>query len=187
MPNPINVITESDEPGTTRGGSSLTFAKNGRATSEPVCNPDGVHGLPDIEFVEQVREPRSFDPVHRHELIQEKMATWRQIFLDGLTCQIYLARDPNFRDPRQKFVESDGVKRREIVYVAPEPWWFEQDGTMFLRLNFGERNWCVKGKNPVIRIGTLDELLPTLEKLHILIGTREFDEIIEKMVIVSQR
>jgi hypothetical protein len=187
MPTPINVVTESDEPGTTRGGSSFTLVKNGRATGEPVCNPDGVHGLRDIDFVEQVREPRSFDPVHRHELIREKMATWRQIFLDGLTRQICLARDPNFRDPRQQFVESDGVKRREIVYVAPESWWFEQDGTVFLRLNFGERNWCVTGKNPVIRIGAMDELLPTLEKLHILIGTGEFDEIIEKMVIVSER
>lgn len=187
MPNSINVVTESNEPGTTRRSASFTSVKNGRANCEPIYNPDGVHGLRDIEFVEQVREPRSFDPVHRHELIQEKMATWRQIFLDGLTCQIYLERDPNFRDPRQKFVESDGVMRREIVYVAPEPWWFERDGTMFLRLNFGERNWCVKGKNPVIRIGAMDELLPTLEKLHILVGTGEFDEIIEKMVIVSQR
>jgi hypothetical protein len=187
MPNPINVVTESDEPRTTRGGSSYTFPKNGKASGEPACNPDGVHDLRGIDFVEQVREPVSFDPVRRHELIQGEMATWRQIFLDGLTRQICLARDPDFRYPRQQFVESDGIKKPEIAYVAPDPWWFEQESTVFLRLNFGERNWCMKGKNPLIRIGTMDELMPTLEKLHILIEAREFDEIIEKMVIVSPR
>ncbi len=49
--------------------------------------------LQDIDFVEKVGEPRSLDPEHRHEMIQKKMATWREIFLEGLTRQICLARD----------------------------------------------------------------------------------------------
>ena len=182
MLNSIDVGTDSDEPATIRGGSSFTRVKNEGAAVEPVRDFDGVPRLQDIDFVEEVGEPRSLAPVHRHKLIQENMETWRQIFLDGLTRQICLARDAKFRYPRLQLVERDGAKRRAIVYVAPEPWWFEQDGAIYLRLNFGERNWCMTGKNPVIRIGAMEELLRTLEKLHILIGTGEFDEIIEKMV-----
>lgn len=187
MPDSTNIDTESIEPHAIPGESSFVRTRNKKGTAERFCDRDNAPRLRDIDFVEPVGEPRSLDLVHRHELIQGKMATWRQIFLDGLTRQICLARDSEFRYPRRKFVERDGIKRREIVYVAPEPWSFERDGVTYLRLNFGERHWCVKGKNPVIRIGSIDDLLPTLEKLHILTSTGEFDEIVEKMVIVSQR
>ena len=187
MPTSSNLATRSDKPATMRGGSSFTLVDNARAAAGPVRNPESVLSLQDIHFVEPVGEPSSFDPERRHAMIQDKMLTWRQIFLDGLTRQTCLARDPEFRYPRQRPVNRDGIQGREIIYVAPKPWWFERDGAVYLRLNFGERDWHVKGKNPVIRIGAAEELLPTLEKLHILTGTGEFDEIIEKMVIVSQR
>lgn len=167
--------------------SSFPLKSNGRSDTGSVHTPEGVIDLQDIDFIEEAGEPRSFDPEHRHKLIQKKMADWRQIFLGGLTHQIALARDPEYHYPRQKFVECDGVVGRELNYVAPEPWWYEQDGELRLRLNFGERTWYVKGKNPIIRVGTAEELLPTLEKLHLLTGSGEFDEIIEKMVIVSRR
>jgi len=174
-----------DQSSTT--GAAFALGNDGGAVSGSVHTPDGELNLHDIDFIEKVGEPRSFDPEHRHQMIQEKMATWRQIFLGGLTHQIALARDPGYNYPSQKFVECDGVMGRELNYITPEPWWYDQDGELHLRLNFGERNWCVKGKNPVIRIGADDELLPTLEKLHLLSGAGEFDDIIEKMVIVSQR
>lgn len=181
------LVSKVDKSAKTGGGSSFALGNNDSADTGSVHTPEGVLDLQDIDFVEQVGEPHSFDPEYRHELVREKMATWRQIFLGGLTHQIALARDPDFRYPRQSFIECDGVMGRTLEYFAPEPWWFEQDGEVRLRLNFGERNWCVKGKNPVIRIGAVEELLPTLEKLHLLTGAGEFDEIIEKMVIVSQR
>lgn len=181
------LVSKVDKSATTGGGSSLTPGNNDGADSGSVHTPDGGLDLQDIDFVEQVGEPRLFDPEYRHEMIQQDMATWRQIFLGGLAHQIALARDPDFRYPRQHFVDCDGIMGREVEYIAPEPWWFEQDGEVHLRLNFGERDWCVKGKNPVIRIGAVEALLPTLEKLHLLTGAGEFDAIIEKMVIVSQR
>lgn len=186
MPNSTSVV-DSNQSANLRGGRSFPHGKSEKAAAEPARDPHRAPLLQDIDFVEAVGEPRSSNPVDRHNLVREKMATWRQVFLDGLTRQICLARDPGFRYPRQKFVERDGVTGRAIVYLAPQPWWFDKDGTVHLRLSFGERNWCVKGKNPVIRVGTMRELLPTLEKLHILVGTGDFDEIIEKMVIVSQR
>lgn len=179
--------SQGDEPADTRHSSSVAFGKYKKSAAERVCNPDGMPYLHDIDFVEHVGEPRNCDPEHRHEMIQEKMAIWRQVFLEGLTRQICLARDPEFRYPSHQFVECEGVTGRKIVYVAPDPWWFEQDDALFLRLNFGERDWCVAGKNPVIRIGKVEELVPTLEKLHILTDRGEFDEIIERMVIVSWR
>lgn len=167
--------------------SSFALGNNDSAESGSVHTPADEGGLQDIDFVEPVSEPRAFDPERRHKLIQKEMATWRQIFLNGLMWQICLARNPKFRVPRQKFVDCDGLKKRAVVYETLEPWWFEQEGVMFLRLNFGERKWSLKGKNPVIRIGSVDNLLPVLERLSILVNQREFDEIIEKMVIVSPR
>lgn len=168
-------------------GASFALGNIDSADPGSLHTPDGDLKLQDIDFVEKVGEPRTFDPEHRHQMIQEKMATWRQIFLGGLTHQIALAHDPDYRYPSQKFVKCDDVMGRELDYVAPEAWWYEQDGELRLRLNFGERTWCVKGKNPVIRIGAEVNLLPTLEKLYLLTEAGEFDEIIEKMVIVSQR
>jgi hypothetical protein len=143
--------------------------------------------LDDIDFVEPAGKPHSFDPELRQKMVQEEMATWRQIFQEGVSHQICLARDPDYRKPHQQFVERDGVTQREINYVPPKPWWFEQDGEVFLRLNFGDREFVLPGKNPVIRVGKLEDLLPTLEQLHILVSMGELDEIIENMVIVSQR
>lgn len=72
-------------------------------------------------------------------MIQEKMATSRQIFLGGLTRQIALARDSDYRYPCQKFIRCDGAMVRELDYIAPEPWWYRHDGELHLRLNFSER------------------------------------------------
>ncbi len=67
-----------------------------------------------------MHEPRSFDPAHQHELIQKEMATWCQIFLDGLTCQIYLARDPNFREQwRQETRDCLCGPRALVVRTGP--------------------------------------------------------------------
>lgn len=180
----MTVSTLSAPPG---NGTLLPGKSSGAANTGFASARDGGHSLHDIDFVEQVGEPRCLDPENRRALVQEKMDTWRQIFLDGLMRQICLVRDPGFRYPRNTLVERDGTMRRELVYVAPEPWCFEENSTVFLRLNFGERNWSVTGKSPVIRVGAKDNLLPTLEKLHVLTGFGELDEIIGKMVIVSTR
>jgi hypothetical protein len=179
------LTSKVDKSAKTGPGPSFAPGNNHRSESGSIHTPDGELDLQDMDFVEKVGEPRSFDPEHRHKLVQEKIATWRQIFLSGLTHQIALVHDPDYQYPHQKFVQCDGVMGRELDYIAPEPWWYEQDGELRLRLNFGERRWCVKGKNPVIRIGAAEELLPTLEKLHLLTVAGELDEIIEKMVIVS--
>lgn len=171
----------------TFGGTLATLGTNEQSGSGSVLTPDGELDLEDIDFVETAQEARSVDPDHRHDLIQDKMESWRQIFLSGVMHQIALARDSEYRYPRQRFVNCDGITGKTVEYVAPDPWWFEKDGELHLRLNFGERNWCLKGKNPVIRVGTVKDLLPLLEKLHLLNGAGEFDDIIEKMVIVSDR
>jgi hypothetical protein len=44
----------------------------------------------------------------------------------------------------------------------------------------------IPGKNPVIRVGERDNLLATLEALHLLVDDRQMDDIIEKMVVVSR-
>lgn len=145
-----------------------------------------------IEFVVPPREPRTADPERRHALIQDNMDTFRRIFLEGLTHQIGLARDPDYTYPSHKRVEAedestaDVVFEKEVVYEAPEPWWYEEDGVVFLRLNFGERTLHIPGKNPVIEVGGMDDLLPALEDLHIRVADGELDDVIEKMTIVSR-
>jgi len=110
----------------------------------------------------------------------------RRIFLAGLDHQIGLAHDPDYRYPSHVFVEENGETVKQITYKHPEPWWFEEDGTLFVRLNFGERTMQIPGKNPVIRVGKKSDLLSTLEALHILVDNREMDDVIEKMVVVSR-
>jgi hypothetical protein len=114
------------------------------------------------------------------------MEDLRRIFLEGLAHQIGLARDPDFTYPINEFVEEDGETVKQITYKQPDPWWWEEDGTVFLRLNYGERTMKIPGKNPVIRVGPMSNLVPTLEALHILVDDRQMDDIIEKMVVVSR-
>lgn len=142
--------------------------------------------LPGVELVEAADEPTSHDPERRHETIQENIELWRRIFQDGIAHQIGLARDPEYRYPSQDFVEQDGEQVRTLVYVQPEPWWYEEDDGFYLRLNFGERTFALPGKNPIIHVGPKAQLLPVLEELHILAGKGALDGTIEKMVIVSR-
>lgn len=114
------------------------------------------------------------------------MEDLRRIFLEGLSRQIGLAKDPGFTYPSHAFVERGGNTVKQMRYKQPRPWWFEEDGVLYLRLNFGERSMPIPGKNPVIRLGGKSNLLPTLEALHILVDNRELDDVIEKMVVVSR-
>jgi hypothetical protein len=118
--------------------------------------------------------------------VERRMDDLRRIFLHGLDHQIGLAHDPDYTYPSHEYVEENGETVKQITYKRPDPWWFEEDGTLFLRLNFGERQMIIPGKNPVIRVGKRGNLLPTLEALHILVDDREMDDVIEKMVVVSR-
>src|SRR3546814_14760528 len=115
------------------------------------------------------------------------MEDLRRIFLSGLDHQIALAHDPDYTYPSHEYVEAGGVTVKRITYKRPAPWWFEEGGTLFLRLNFGERTMIIPGKNPVIRVGAESNLLPTLVALHILVDDRQMDDVIEKMVVVSRK
>jgi len=114
------------------------------------------------------------------------MEDLRRIFLLGLDHQIALAHDPDYSYPSHEYVEEDGRAAKQITYKQPAPWWFEENGTLLLRLNFGERTMIIPGKNPVIRVGKQSNLLPTLEALHILVDDRQMDDVIEKMVVVTR-
>ena len=114
------------------------------------------------------------------------MEDLRRIFLGGLDHQIALARDPDYSYPSHEFAQAGDQPVKRITYKRPTPWWFEEDGEVFLRLNFGERTMIIPGKNPVIRVGNASNLLPTLEALHILVDDRQMDDVIEKMAVVSR-
>ena len=114
------------------------------------------------------------------------MENLRRIFQEGLTHQIGLAQDPGYTYPSPVYAEQNGETVKQLCYKQPEPWWFEEGGVVYLRLNFGERTMQIPGKNPVIRVGSKADLLPTLEALHILVDDRELDDVIEKMVVVSR-
>ena len=114
------------------------------------------------------------------------MEDLRRIFLEGLSRQICLAKDPDFTYPGHAFVQPGGKAVKQMRYKRPRPWWFEEDGVLYLRLSFGERSMPIPGKNPVIRVGNKSNLLPTLETLHIMVDNRELDDVIEKMVVVSR-
>ena len=140
----------------------------------------------ELDFVVPARAPRTLYPVRRKTLVDRRMEDLRRIFLEGLSRQIGLAKDPDFTYPSHAFVERGGKTVKQMRYKRPRPWWFEEDGMLYLRLNFGERSIPIPGKNPVIRIGGKSNLLPTLEALHILVDNREMDDVIEKMVVVSR-
>src|SRR3546814_15219379 len=108
------------------------------------------------------------------------MEDLRRIFLSGLDHQIALAHDPDYAYPSHEYVEAGGATVKRITYKRPAPWWFEEGGTLFLRLNFGERTMIIPGTNPVNRVGAEHHLLPTLEALHILVDERQMDEVLGK-------
>lgn len=132
------------------------------------------------------RAPRTDNPARRKRLVDRRMEDLRRIFLSGLDHQIGLAHDPDYTYPSHEYAEEDGQTAKRITYKHPVPWWFEEDGVLFLRLNFGERTMIIPGKNPVIRVGKRSDLLATLEALHILVDDRQMDDVIEKMVVVSR-
>ncbi|MEO3428499.1 hypothetical protein AAFN88_06545 [Pelagibius sp. CAU 1746] len=140
----------------------------------------------ELDFVVPARPPRTDNPARRKKLVNRRMEDLRRIFLDGLDHQIGLAHDAGFTYPSHEYVERDGETVKQMTYKTPLPWWFEENGTLYLRLNFGERTMLIPGKNPVIRVGKRSNLLPTLEALHILVDGREMDDVIEKMVVVSR-
>lgn len=132
------------------------------------------------------RAPRTDNPARRKRLVDRRMEDLRRIFQSGLDHQIGLAHDPDYTYPSHEYVQEDGQTAKRITYKRPLPWWFEEDGVLFLRLNFGERTMIIPGKNPVIRVGKRSNLLATLEALHILVDDRQMDDVIEKMVVVSR-
>ena len=140
----------------------------------------------ELDFVVPARAPRTNNPARRKKLVSRRMDDLRRIFQAGLDHQIGLAHDPDYTYPSHEYVEENGDTVKQITYKQPEPWWFEEDGVLYLRLNFGERSMVIPGKNPVIRVGKKSNLLPTLEALHILVDDRELDDLIEKMVVVSR-
>jgi hypothetical protein len=140
----------------------------------------------ELDFVVPARAPRTDNPARRKKLVDRRMDDLRRIFLNGLDHQIGLAHDPNYTYPSHEYVQEDDQTVKQITYKRPAPWWFEEDGVLFLRLNFGERTMIIPGKNPVIRVGKRGNLLPTLEALHILVDDRQMDDVIEKMVVVSR-
>lgn len=107
----------------------------------------------------------------------------RRIFLDGLGHQIGLARDSDYSYPKAGFEDEAGGVVRTVNYERPEPWWFEEEGTMFLRLNFGERRAEIPGKTALIRVGTEADLMACLEALYLLAERGDLDDIIEGMVM----
>ena len=140
----------------------------------------------ELDFVVPARAPRTNNPARCKKLVSRRMDDLRRIFQAGLDHQIGLAHDPDYTYPSHEYVEENGETVKQITYKQPEPWWFEEDGVLYLRLNFGERSMVIPGKNPVIRIGKRSNLLPTLEALHLLVDAREMDDVIEKMVVVSR-
>lgn len=121
-----------------------------------------------------------------HRNAKESGSERRQVFLTGLDRQIKLARNPAYTYSSVQFVQRDGQTLKETVRLTPKPWWYEENGLIYLRLNFGERTWLIPGKNPVIRIGSQQQLLPMLEGLRSLVIDGEFDDVIESMVIHSR-
>src|SRR3546814_14355477 len=97
------------------------------------------------------------------------MEDLRRIFLSGLDHQIALAHDPDYTYPSHEYVEAGGVTVKRITYKRPAPWWFEEGGTLFLRLNFGERTIIIPGKNTGTRSGAESNLLQTREGLPLMI------------------
>src|SRR3546814_18077618 len=114
------------------------------------------------------------------------MEDLRRIFLVGLDHQIALAHDPDYSYPSHEYSEENGQTAKQIVYKRPMPWWFEENGTLLLRLSFGERTMIIPGKNPVILVGKRSTLLLTLEELPTMVDDRQMDAVIAKMVLPSR-
>src|SRR3546814_5588094 len=98
----------------------------------------------ELHFVVPAKAPRSDNPVRRKRLVGRGMEDLRRIFLSGLDHQIALAHDPDYTYPSHEYVEVGGATVKRITYKRPVPWWFEEGGTLFLRLNFGERTMIIQ-------------------------------------------
>lgn len=140
----------------------------------------------DLDFVRHVRPAEPPPGSRRTPKERPGFDRLRRVFLEGVSHQIGLARDSGYSYPRTRYTVRDGERQPEVIYVTPAPWWFEEGGVLYLRLNFGERRMLLPGKNPVIRVGNRRALLPTLESLHVLVEQGAMDDVIEGMVIQSR-
>src|SRR3546814_3690352 len=83
------------------------------------------------------------------------MEDLRRIFLVGLDHQIALAHDPDYSYPSHEYSEENGQTVKQIVYKRPMPWWFEENGTLLLRLSFGERTMIIKSEEHTSELQSL--------------------------------
>lgn len=103
--------------------------------------------------------------------------------------QIALAQDPSYTPIAIKRVtQSDGTVATVERAKRLKPWWqVTSKGEVELVIKYGTKKLeLAKGKNAV-KLGTLDDVLPTLEKLKDAVLIGELDAVLQAQVSTAKR
>jgi hypothetical protein len=107
----------------------------------------------------------------KRPLVSEtRRKTAREVVLDGITHQIGLLSDANYKVERTRYVKNgDGGPSRKSVSAPPKPWWWQAgDGTMLTQIKYGHGTAVEiePGKPTIIAGKSSKDVIKVLEQVR---------------------
>ncbi|HEY9818271.1 MAG TPA: DUF6641 family protein [Candidatus Obscuribacterales bacterium] len=68
--------------------------------------------------------------------------------------------------------------RRELPRKVRRWWWKDEAGQLMLDIRYGNRRMELMPKKPTIQVGSMDQLVPTLEQVREAVAAGELDKVI---------
>lgn len=118
----------------------------------------------------------------------------RQKLIQAIDQQIAAARSEITGEPMtlkaQRWVddpETGQRVRRELPLKVRRWWWKDEAGQLMLEIRYGNRRMELVPKKPTIEVGTMDQLVPTLEQVREAVAAGELDKAIAASSVRRKR
>jgi hypothetical protein len=130
--------------------------------------------------------------VHRPTSVERRQKGMREVVLEGITHQIALIQASEKGQPytveREKYIKDGDHSVKTTVKSTPKPWWWQQDGSVFLQVKYGSKTVQVAADKPTIEAGkTLKDAVKVLEVLKQAVEAGELDAAIAQAKEASKR
>ena len=127
--------------------------------------------LKKLTFTDHSQKREKVDPVIRS----------RTKFAAALNQQISIveaqAKGETLTIERMRWkTNDDGVRERVATKINPRPWYWEEDGVVFLMPKIGVRPLEIEKGKPTIKVGAEKDLIPTLKMLAEATEAGELDK-----------
>ncbi|MCR9074388.1 MAG: hypothetical protein NXI18_22340 [Alphaproteobacteria bacterium] len=109
----------------------------------------------------------------------------RQKLIQAIDQQIAAARSEITGEPHNlrtmrwiEDAETGERVRREVPIKVRRWWWRDEAGSVMLDIRYGNRRMLLAPNKPTIQVGSMDQLVPTLEQVREAVAVGELDKAI---------